>query len=361
MQLEHAGDAAGLALGRQEDRAVADLSVEHARDRHLAAVRGVQRLDHIGDRIVAGLEPEPLRGLGDPGRLVAQRLHQPQHAIGAGGGADQHRTRPGRRAAPWSDRRRSCPRRRDVLEQLLHQLVVVIGERLQHLEARCPSRDRDRRPSSVDDFGRRVLLVDVGPLQREIDEAGDDVAVDQIGICRSSSGTRDAGCSSASVSRTRLSTLSILFRNRKRGILSSSSSRRINCKLRNFLFVGLAHHDGGIDHRQRGAHVVHELDRAGTVDERVGVAHEASWWRPRARRSCGDGAPPCWRRPPWSPPPRCPAAGSRRCARGSLRAAWSCRSGKGPPARCTVDPKLVCRSVPFPPPSDRDAAFLRAG
>ena len=30
--------------------------------------------------------------------------------------------------------------------------------------------------------------------------------------------------------------------------------------------------------------------------------------------------------------------------------AWSCRSGTGPPAQCTVDPWLVCRSVPFPPP-----------
>src|SRR5205085_12657017 len=33
-QLEYAGDAASLALGRNEGRAVADLAVEHARDRH---------------------------------------------------------------------------------------------------------------------------------------------------------------------------------------------------------------------------------------------------------------------------------------------------------------------------------------
>jgi hypothetical protein len=51
----------------------------------------------------------------------------------------------------------------------------------------------------------------------------------QIGICRSTSGTREAGCSSAMVSRTRLSALSILLRNRKRGIFSSSSSRSTNC------------------------------------------------------------------------------------------------------------------------------------
>ena len=42
----------------------------------------------------------------------------------------------------------------------------------------------------------------------------------------------------------------------------------------------------------------------------------------------------------------------------ALRGAWSCRSGTGPPARCTGDPWLVCRSVPCPPPK-LTAAFLR--
>ena len=49
-KLEDAGHAAGLTLGRDQRRAVADLPVEDARDRHLAAMRGVQRLHHIGDR-----------------------------------------------------------------------------------------------------------------------------------------------------------------------------------------------------------------------------------------------------------------------------------------------------------------------
>ena len=56
----------------------------------------------------------------------------------------------------------------------------------------------------------------------------------QIGIWRSSSGVREAGCSSVSVSRTRLSALSILLRKRKRGMSWSSSSRRINCSCGTF-------------------------------------------------------------------------------------------------------------------------------
>ena len=45
-------------------------------------------------------------------------------------------------------------------------------------------------------------------------------------------------------------------------------------QLRDLLLVGLAHHDRGIDRRQRRAHVVDELDRARAIEEGVGVAHE---------------------------------------------------------------------------------------
>ena len=45
-----------------------------------------------------------------------------------------------------------------------------------------------------------------------------------------------------------------------------------------------------------------------------------------------------------------PGAGWRRCGRELLREAWSCRFGKGPPVRCTVDPWDACRFVPCRPP-----------
>ncbi len=50
-QLEHPGNASGFLLGGDEAGAVADPPVEHARDRHLAAVRGVKGFHHVGDRI----------------------------------------------------------------------------------------------------------------------------------------------------------------------------------------------------------------------------------------------------------------------------------------------------------------------
>ena len=51
---------------------------------------------------------------------------------------------------------------------------------------------------------------------------------DRVAAAVRSSGVREAGCSMARVSRTRLEAPSILLRKRKRGIFRSSSSRRIN-------------------------------------------------------------------------------------------------------------------------------------
>ena len=45
-------------------------------------------------------------------------------------------------------------------------------------------------------------------------------------------------------------------------------------KLRDFLLVQFAHDHRRVDRRQRRAHVVNEFDRAGAVEEGIGVAHE---------------------------------------------------------------------------------------
>ena len=86
-------------------------------------------------------------------------------------------------------------------------------------------------------------------------------------------GTREAGCKSLKVSRTRLSALSILLRNRKRGIFRSSSSRRINCSCGTF-FSSASHTTTAASTAGSRAHVVDEFDRARAVDEGVAVAQE---------------------------------------------------------------------------------------
>ena len=140
-ELEDAGDATGLVVFGQERRAVAGLPGEHAHDRHFAAVGGVERLEHIGqdflgDRIAAGFDAETFGGFGNARRFVAQRLEEPQHAVRPRSGAHQYRAN--QAVAQFAPQivEHLVARRLDVFEQLLHQLVVMIGERLQHRKAR---------------------------------------------------------------------------------------------------------------------------------------------------------------------------------------------------------------------------------
>ena len=67
-------------------------------------------------------------------------------------------------------------RRLDLLDQLFHQRVVVIGQPLQHREARLAFR-RDLVGGNGDDFARRMLAIDERALQREIDVTDRDAAL----------------------------------------------------------------------------------------------------------------------------------------------------------------------------------------
>ena len=107
---------------------------------------------------------------------MAQRLHQAQYAVFAQRRAQQHRADQPLAQFPGEIVEHRIARRLDILEQLLHQHVVVVGQLLQHREAgflfavEIAAFQRDH-------FGRHVLAIDKGALQREVDEAGDQIAV----------------------------------------------------------------------------------------------------------------------------------------------------------------------------------------
>ena len=134
---------------------------------------GVQGLHHVGDGVALGGHAEALDGVGDGGRLVTQRLEQAQHAVGAGGRSDQHRADDAVAQLLGEIVEYLVARRRNVLEQLLHQLVVVVGQLFQHAEARFAL--AFEMLVERHDLRGSVLLVDERAFQREIDEAGDDV------------------------------------------------------------------------------------------------------------------------------------------------------------------------------------------
>ena len=269
-QLEGAGNAAGLALGRRQRDAVADLAGQHADDRHLA-VSAVQRLQHVGKRIVA-VDAEALGGRLGVRRLMAERLEEAQHAVGLAGDAHQHRHHHAVAQLLGKIVEHLVARRRDVGEQLLHQLVVMVGELLQHGEARILA--------VVEIFaferhhlGFGVLLVDMDALEREIDEAGDDVVLPDRKLTHHQRLPRSRLQDLQRLHHLGLGLVDLVEEQKARNVEVFELAQD-ELKLRHLLLVGLADHDGGIDRGQRGAHVMDEFDGAGAIDEGVAVAHE---------------------------------------------------------------------------------------
>ncbi len=131
-------------------------------------------MSHQRHRVVARLHTDPRRRFRHCRRLVAQRLEQTQHAVRARRGAEQHRADDAFAQFLGQVVKYLVARRLHVLEQLLHQLVVVIGKRLEHRVARFLLTVAVLA-GKLDDLGRGVLFVDIGAFEREIDETGDDV------------------------------------------------------------------------------------------------------------------------------------------------------------------------------------------
>ncbi len=205
--------------------------------------------------------------------LVPQRLQQPQHAVGARGGAEQHRTDQPFAQLLGEIVEHLVARRGDILEQLLHQLVVMVGQCLQHGEARGLFA-REHLVIERDDLGRRVFLVDEGALQREIDEAVDALAGEGRQLAQQQLAARGRLQQRQHVVDGRGGLVDLVEKEEVRNLLLFQFAQN-DLQLRNFLFVHFANHDGGVDAGQRGAHVMRKFDRTGAIDESIAVAHEA--------------------------------------------------------------------------------------
>ena len=163
-------------------------------------------------------------------------------------------------------------RRRNVREQLLHQLVVVIGERLQHGEAGILLAI-EIVALEVDHLRRRVLLVDKGPFEREIDEAGNDIALPDRDLAQQQRHPRRRLQNLQAFTDLLVGLVDLVEEQEARNFQIFQLAQD-ELELGHLALVRFAHHDGGVDRGQHRAHVVHEFDGAWTIDERVAVAHE---------------------------------------------------------------------------------------
>ncbi len=154
-QGEDTGRTLIAAVGADDDRAIAELPRQDARQRELAAVRGMQRLHHVGRR-PGVLELQPARRHLDRRRLMAQRLEQAEDAVVVARRAEQHRTDQAVAKLLRQVLEDPVARRWQVGKELLHKLVVVVGELLQHMEARFLLALADRLGSSTISEGAPV-------------------------------------------------------------------------------------------------------------------------------------------------------------------------------------------------------------
>ena len=251
---------------------------QYPRQRKLAAVLQMHGLEYVGERVLGRRRAEALRSLGDPGRFMPQRLHQPQHAVLAQRRTQQYRTDQAFAQFAGEIVEDRVAGRRDVVEQLLHQRIVVIGKLFQHREAGFLLAV-EIATFQCHDFGSLVFAVDKGALQRQIDEARDQIAVPDRNLPQHQRKPRRRLQRRERLADALVGAVDLVEKQEARDaeILEFAQD---DLKLRQLAFIGLADHDGGIHRRDCGAHVVGEFDRAGAIDEGIFVPHE----------TCGGGS-----------------------------------------------------------------------
>ena len=106
-----------------------------------------------------------------------------------------------------------------------------------------------------------MLAIDKGAFQRQIDEARDQIAVPDRDLAQHQRNPRRRLQGRERLANTLVGAVDLVEEQKARNAQVFQLAQD-DLKLRQLLLVGLADHDRGIDRRDRGAHVVRELDRA---------------------------------------------------------------------------------------------------
>ena len=250
-------DAARIDDGRP----VREGAAQHARQRQLAAVRGVDRAHHLRESWTLVLDAEPLARVGDARRFVPQRFQEPGDAMAGGGRTQEHRHDP---PVPQFARQiveDEVLRRVDVADQLLHQRVVIIGELLEHEIARLFFLGQHAR-RHLDDAGRRGLAIDEGALEREIDKSGGDAILPHRKLAQQQRRARGRLEHLERLAQVPVRLIDLVEEQdaRRPEILQLTKN---DLKRRDLARIGLAYDDCGVADGQGVAHVMNEFDRAG--------------------------------------------------------------------------------------------------
>ena len=119
-----------------------------------------------------------------------------------------------------------------------------------------------------------MLAIDKGAFERQIDEARDQIAVPDRNLPQYQRNSRRRLQRCERLADALVGAVDLVEKQKARNAEVFELAQD-DLKLRQLAFIGLADHHRGVHGRERGAHVMRELDGTGAVDERVAVAHEA--------------------------------------------------------------------------------------
>ena len=252
--------------------AFGDRAAPDARQRQFARVRQVERLEHLRHRLAVRLDAEAGGRLLRARRLMAQCLPKTAGAVILGRGAEKHRHDQVLLKILGQVLVNFFLRGLHILEQLLEQLVVEIGELLDELGAgfglAVPEVIRQR-----DQVGGLARAVMVGTLADEID-----IAVDRLGGAQrhlaQDQGLIGMGLQCREhVAHPGARGVELVDENHVRDLVAAEKAQERAHRHRP-LDLGLAHDDDGVGHQHRLLRLIEQLDIARAVEDRPGIVEE---------------------------------------------------------------------------------------
>ena len=187
-----------------------------------------------------------------------------------------------------------------------------------------------------------MFAIDIGALQREIDEADRDAIVPDRNLAQQQWRARSLLQNAERLAHIDGRGVDLVQENEMRHAELFELAQH-ELQRRYLAGVGLANDDRRRRRRQNIARLMGEFDGARQIDECVVVAQIIGASRYWPRRSSDGRGPRDWSRRRWFLSRRGPAAGSRRRGPEEPREAWSCRIEKGPPAQSAAGPVLSPR------------------
>ena len=235
-------------------------------------MRRVNAAHDMGERRPFGRDTMALPHLRDPGNFMAQRLEQARHTVAPLCRADHHGHQMPQSQLSDHVLENLVARGLDIGDQFLHEPVVVVGEALEHGEARLLLAI-GVGGGQLDHGGDRVFAIDIGTLQREIDEAGRDAILPNGDLPQQERRARGRLQHRERVADARARGIDLVEEQdaREPDVLDLAQD---HLERRRLLRIGLADDDGRVANGKHIAHLVHELDGAGAIDESVAVAEE---------------------------------------------------------------------------------------